>query len=159
MNSAASLTFRNAEEGDSKLLFTWANDPDVRISSLSPEPIEWEHHEQWFASRLKDPHSRIYIASDGDTPIGQIRFDLKEGNIANVDVHTAKESRGKGYGTPLITGGLERLFADTDTQEVHAFIKPTNAPSISVFTKAGFHHEGETELKEQEVYQFIFRRS
>ena len=74
------LSLREATKEDCTLLFRWVNDPEVRRSSLSSEPIDWEEHVAWLTKKLADPSCHIFIASNtaGD-PVGQVRFNLANG--------------------------------------------------------------------------------
>lgn len=155
----APLQLRPATREDSRLLFAWANDPVVRAASFSTDPIPWEEHVRWFDRKMSDERCRMFIALGAeDLPVGQIRFDIREDGEAEVDLHLAPGERGKGYGTTLIMEGLKALFASTNVQAVHSFVKVSNAASRNAFLKAGF-----TELKKQsmhgeEVYHLVFQR-
>ena len=142
--------FRPASADDAALLWQWANDPAVRHSAFSPEPIPWEGHQAWFARRLADPDCRIYIAEDwAGQPVGQIRFDRTPAGEADVDVSVAPNRRGGGAGAAVIRGGVERVLADGWAPRVHAYIKADNAASVAAFRKAGFAVLGEVEVRGQ----------
>ena len=154
------LLLREATKEDCTLLFRWANDPEVRLTSLSPEPIDWDDHVVWLTKKLIDPSCHIFIASNTEgVPVGQIRFDVQQDGSAAIDVHIAGESRGRGYGTSLIVEALDRLFCSTDIRIVHAYQRPENTASIRVFEKAGFRSAGEIELKGHAVHHSVLRRS
>jgi len=154
-----SLKLRPAIKEDSRLLFEWANDPEVRVTAFATEQIPWEDHELWFERKLRDEHCYLYIAvNDGQIPVGQIRFDIREDGEAEVDVHLAPAERGKGYGTALITEGLQMLFLATDVRIVHSFVKMKNNASRNAFLKAGFKEQGTEHMHGQEVYHFLYKR-
>jgi len=133
------LRLRRALAGDCQLLWKWANDRSVRQAAFSPEPIPWEQHVEWFSRKLQDPKSLIFLALDaGDCPLGQIRFDFKERQEAEIDVSVDACRRGCGYGAVLISLGTETLFRTTAVQAVHAVVKAENVSSIRAFEKAGF---------------------
>ena len=46
------LQLRQLRETDCQLLFSWANDPDVRSASFHSAPVQWEEHRQWFKQKL-----------------------------------------------------------------------------------------------------------
>ena len=143
---------------DSSLLFAWANDPHVRAASLSPDPISRNTHDEWFQKKLSDPACHMFIGMNGEeSRVGQVRCD-GGGGVAEVDVHTAPDHRGKGYGTLMIREVVRKLFAETGVKEVHAFIKPENEASIRAFTKAGFIEEGRMAKKGSTVFHFVILR-
>jgi RimJ/RimL family protein N-acetyltransferase len=51
-------------KNDIKLLFDWANDPDVRTNATNPKPITWKEHTVWFTNKLINPNSYIYILNN-----------------------------------------------------------------------------------------------
>src|SRR5207244_3187635 len=100
-------------EEDCRLIWEWANDPEARAVSLSSEPIPWETHLKWFATRVNAPGHLFYVAANShDVLVGQIRYELA-GTEAVVSVNLAKEARGRGYGAALIVRGSEQCFADS----------------------------------------------
>ncbi|MCU1447966.1 MAG: UDP-2,4-diacetamido-2,4, 6-trideoxy-beta-L-altropyranose hydrolase [Acidimicrobiales bacterium] len=137
------LSLRPAGDMDVRLLWEWANDPDVRRRAFSSDPIPWEEHTAWFAARMRDPNCRIYLATwDGGDPIGQVRFE-GDGDAAEISVSVASAARGRGWGGALVDSGVRRLFADTRVQRVDARIKPDNMASGRAFDSAAFEFTGE----------------
>ena len=137
------LRLRPVREADCKLLWEWVNDPEVRASAFSSNPIPWQDHVQWFKHKLQDSNCYIFIAHDErDTPIGQIRFDTLENKQAKIDVSVDKGKRRLGYGSLIINMSIKELFRLTSIRTVHAFIKPHNRNSARAFKKAQFKKYG-----------------
>jgi UDP-2,4-diacetamido-2,4,6-trideoxy-beta-L-altropyranose hydrolase len=139
------LRLRQARPGDSRLLFEWANDPDVRAASFSAAPIPWESHVAWFGERLRGSgiagrdRSLILIAEDEvATPVGQIRFEATADDAWEVDVSVAGAVRGRGLGSELIRLGVQELLRHHRGARVHAFVKPANTASVKAFEDADF---------------------
>jgi len=152
------LWLRPAKEEDCRLLFEWANDPEVRASSFSPDPVTWENHQEWFRKKCADANCFIFLGIDrNENPVGQVRFDI-EGKFANVDVHIAPSMRRQGVGPALIDAGIVRLFSRTGVSEVHAHIKVSNEASMRAFTKAGFEKVGKKTVKGVEVFYAVRTR-
>jgi UDP-2,4-diacetamido-2,4,6-trideoxy-beta-L-altropyranose hydrolase len=149
------MTLRRARADDIRLLWEWANDPDVRAASFSSAPISWETHIAWFEEKFHHSGSIILIAESEDgTPFGQIRFDPRPDHEAELNVSLAKEKRGCGLAVPMIQRALGDLFASTDCNRVHAFVKPENIPSMRVFEKAGFVRIGMERVREHDAVRF-----
>lgn len=143
----AKLRLRPAVEADAYMLWEWANDPVVRQSSFSVEPIALENHITWFAYALQNPACHILVACNmEDEPVGQIRFN-EEGEDAVIDMHISQNHRGKRYASELIAKGTTWLFENTSIHVVHAYIRPENEASVRSFLGAGFTQEGEVEQK------------
>ncbi len=143
---------------DGASIWGWANDPATRQASLQSDPITWEQHLAWLAAKLANPQTRYYLALDQDQPIGEIRFDL-DGQKAVVSLTLAPAQRGQGRAATLINLGVERLMAETATEEVYAFVKPDNIASAKAFLKAGFQECEAVILREQPVRRFVLERN
>jgi UDP-2,4-diacetamido-2,4,6-trideoxy-beta-L-altropyranose hydrolase len=132
------LRLRRIEEKDCRLLWEWANDPEVRAASFSPEPIPWDHHLQWFHSKLADLNALLYLVTDlEDAPVGEVRYQL-EGTRAVVSICLGPEFRGKGYGNTILKMATEELFRSSEVKKIDAYVKPENKASLRLFTSAGF---------------------
>jgi UDP-2,4-diacetamido-2,4,6-trideoxy-beta-L-altropyranose hydrolase len=142
------IWLRLVKKTDCRLLWEWANDPQVRLSAFSSEQISWQDHLQWFNQKLTNPNCYIFIATDNQEQfIGQVRFDAKNNCEAEIDISICKQKRGLGYGSKVIDLGVRKVFNGTLITVVHALIKIDNKPSIKAFEKANF----------QKVSQEIFR--
>ena len=132
------VSLRPAGPDDRDLLFAWANDPVTRAASFNRGPITAEGHDAWFASRLTDPDSRLYIAHDGRGPWGLVRFQVV-GTTAEIGVSIAPDRRRAGLAAPLIRAGVRRLCGERpDVAEVEARVRPNNRSSIRAFDRAAF---------------------
>lgn len=136
------LRLRPVKEQDCELLFKWVNDPEVRKSAFSSDPISWEEHFGWFWKKIYNLNCYFYIAlNDQDIPIGQVRFDVNN-KEAEINISIEKKWRGYGYGSIVISLAVEELFKTTQLNTVHAYIKPENKASIRSFEKAKFKRVG-----------------
>ena len=153
------LKTRPATEHDCRLLWQWANDPDVRRWSFVSDSIEWDAHVAWFRRKRADPNCRMYVIMDqADEPIGLVRLDLDDDGSGEVDVSIAPDRRGRGYGTEALRLASARFFADADARRIVAYIKTDNGSSIHVFESAGFTHRGTTQVKGQDAVCMILPR-
>jgi UDP-2,4-diacetamido-2,4,6-trideoxy-beta-L-altropyranose hydrolase len=137
---------RRARESDCRLLWEWANDPEVRRNAFSQDTIPWKDHVIWFRGRLADSRCVHFCAFDaGDRPIGQIRFDLKGGE-AEVDVSIDRNLRSRGYGSALIRAGVVKIARIWNPGNIIARVRKGNTASIQSFQKAGFAIDKEEEV-------------
>jgi UDP-2,4-diacetamido-2,4,6-trideoxy-beta-L-altropyranose hydrolase len=152
------ISLRQVREDDCRLLWEWANDPDVREASFSSESISWEQHVKWFKSKLSDPRCIFYIAMNSDgVPIGQVRYD-REGNKAVVSISIDREFRGKGYGSRLIWLASQKLFVILDIDTIHAYVKQGNEASVGAFVKAGYEDIGATTIRGYQAIHLILQK-
>jgi UDP-2,4-diacetamido-2,4,6-trideoxy-beta-L-altropyranose hydrolase len=139
----AGLRLRRAEQKDCRMLWEWANDPEVRAASFSTAPIPWETHRVWFAAKLTNPDSLIYIVTDEEGgPVGEIRYAI-EGTRAVVSLCLGPDFRGKGYGPIALELTMKDLRRGRSITAIDAFVKPGNAASLRLFESAGFRRRGE----------------
>jgi UDP-2,4-diacetamido-2,4,6-trideoxy-beta-L-altropyranose hydrolase len=146
MGLQPSLHLRRATASDEAVLWRWANDPQVRANSFSPEPIAADVHQRWFHAGLVDANRLLLIASDpSGCPLGQIRFDLQPSSSipgardALIDLSLDRCARGLGLGSDLARLGLHAMERQwgPGTKAV-AEVLTGNAASQATFAKAGF---------------------
>lgn len=152
------LHLREAAPGDARLLWEWANAPEIRAVSFSPEPIPWERHVAWLSGRLGNPACRTWIGEEsGRGPVGQVRFDLaSEEAVISMSLDAA--ARGRQLGSLLIWTACRQLFAARPETTVVALIKPENVASIRAFTRAGFRPAGVRTVAGGPAPAFTLRR-
>jgi len=126
------VKLRQVTEKDCRLIWNWANDPQVRAGSFSTDSIPYENHRQWFESKLNDPSCFFFIAENRNgEPVGQVRFDF-EGKEANISISLDREFRDKGYGSKLIQLAAKKISDVSEVDKIHAYIKKENTASLSL---------------------------
>ncbi len=126
------LFLREANEDDAELLFTWANDQDVRKNSIVQEKIIWENHLAWFKKKINSSETKIFILSNKDNCFGQIRID-KVGSQWQIDYSIDHIYRGQGLGKEIVKHLLNKF-----NFKFIATVKKENLSSAKVFTHVGF---------------------
>jgi len=149
---------RRGHADDIRLLWEWANDPEVRTASFSSAPIPWETHVRWFGEKFGEGKSLFLIAEDEEgVPFGQVRFDLNGGD-AELSISVARGKRGLGLAVPLIDAAVREMLMDDRCGRVHAFVKPENAASAKAFERAGFEQVGLEQVRGSTALHFIRSR-
>ncbi len=156
---SGNLRLRRAVEGDCRLLWEWANDPDVRAASFSPGKIPWDTHVAWFEDKLRQDGSIILVAERDGIPVGQIRFDKNGNREADIGISLARERRGQGIAGNLICLGVDEVFRDPRFQRINAYVKQENVSSIRAFEHAGFRRVGVTNVKGNVAVHFVYERN
>lgn len=156
--TGARLRLRRARAQDCYQLWQWANDPQVRAVSFSPQPIPWERHVEWFSAQLRNQYCLLFIAVDSDdTPIGQVRYELDK-DEATVSISLDQRFRSQGYGSVLLKLSAQTIFRSARITAIHAYVKPENSASLRAFAKAGYRHVGTTMRGAQPAEHFILER-
>lgn len=135
------LYLRNAKKEDVDLLYIWANDPVVRSNSFKTEPITYDNHVSWFNRIMSDSAVLQYILMEDDTPVGQIRLNVK-GKEAEIGYSIGSEFRGKGYGhliLQLIADEVRKNHLEID--KLVAKVKPDNIASNKMFKSEEYEME------------------
>lgn len=133
------VRLRDARTSDRRLLWQWANDPEVRRNSFSSDPIPWSRHVAWFTRMLRDPDCRLLIAeTPSDGPVGQVRFEPDNAGGYRIGITVGQSYRGKGLASPVITAAVRRWRLEHPHAPLAASIKPANKASIAAFTRSGF---------------------
>ncbi len=123
---------------DAELLWRWANDGETRANSFNKGPIPYAEHLVWLEQRLASDATRIWIFSDGDVPVGQVRFDVADG-IAEIGISVAPERRRHGYGAAILREALRLLRQERGpTVRPRASVLAHNDTSLRLFRACGF---------------------
>jgi UDP-2,4-diacetamido-2,4,6-trideoxy-beta-L-altropyranose hydrolase len=139
------LGCRRAMMADADLLWRWANDPLTRANSSSTAPIPYAGHLAWLRRRLGSDATRIWIFSDGGTPVGQVRFD-RDGDSAVTSISVAFEHRGRGFGRAMLTEAVRRMREEWGTGvRPKALVLDRNPASLALFGACGFRTVGRVE--------------
>lgn len=152
------VTLRPATTGDCLRLWEWRNEPAARDSSFDPSYIPYADHKRWFAQKIKDPHTNIFIVLDeNEREVGYIRFDFHE-QQAEISVCVDQSERGKGYGQAAIRQGSDQLLCSQAVERIMAYVKPGNPSSITAFQRAGFVLAGVTEVGGSPAHELVYSR-
>jgi spore coat polysaccharide biosynthesis predicted glycosyltransferase SpsG/RimJ/RimL family protein N-acetyltransferase len=119
------------------ILYKWANDQDVVISSLRNKKITYIQHEKWFNNIYISKNVKIYLMYLKNLPIGQIRFDIFKKKIL-VDYSIDRFIRGKGYGNLIVKLGMKKIEKYKSTKIIEAVVKKSNLKSKKIFENLGF---------------------
>lgn len=165
MGPQEAISLRSAATADQALLLRWANDPQVRANSFSPEPIAPADHHHWFQAGLANPNRLLLIATTADRcPIGQIRFDLEpasadgQASEATVDLSLDRCARGHGLARELVRLGLQEMEQRWGpATDAVAEVLPSNTASNACFARAGFTLGSELVSASQTVNRWRWR--
>jgi RimJ/RimL family protein N-acetyltransferase len=136
------VTLRPAELSDDARLLEWRNEPRTRLASLTPRKISAEDHRRWLASKLADTRCALFIILADAEPIGQVRLDRIEDELAEVSIGLAPQARGRGTGREALYLAAAAAWDRLGVKVLTARIKADNEPSLRSFSAAGFTEVG-----------------
>lgn len=149
------LYFRLANENDVDLYYHWANDPETRKNSFTPNKIDYTNHVKWFLSNIKSPLCKMYLFFDQtNVPVGQVRIDKNE-NKVTIGVSVDKAQRGNSYSSIMIEIACENYLTKHKNEIITAYIKKENIASYKSFKKAGFVNDELVTINNHISYKLI----
>ena len=135
------IILREVQERDEALLLRWANDPQVRLNSFSPDEIKSSDHHYWLQKGLKNEDRLHYIAFNSfQCPIGQVRLDRERSSgEVRIDFSIDSAYRGQGLGSEILMKAIEGMCTHwTEPLELVADVIDTNIASQRCFERLGF---------------------
>ncbi|HNP77306.1 MAG TPA: UDP-2,4-diacetamido-2,4,6-trideoxy-beta-L-altropyranose hydrolase [Cyclobacteriaceae bacterium] len=140
---------------DEKLLFEWANDPEIRNQSYNQAPINWPTHQEWLRKKLADKNSYFYIIQTDGIPVGQVRLEIAN-QVAIVSYSIDKAFRGQGLGRSLLSMALKEF----KKKMVHpilivGYVKFSNEVSCRIFDSLGFKQTPTTDYPNSFRYEYV----
>jgi len=133
------IRLRPAAPEDCDLVFGWRNLPEIIALGSSQKPVGALEHSDWFGLILRSKNCRLFIILLNDVPIGQVRFEIKENNYAEISIFLITGFTGKGLGVISIIKSCGLAFASfPEASCIVAFVRRNNVFSLGAFRKAGF---------------------
>ncbi len=114
-------------------MWAWRFAPDVRAVSADSRYVELDAHAAWYAARLGEPASPMWIVEDAGAGVGVVRVDRLPDGSGMISIALARTSRGRGVGRSAITAACRRWNG-----RVVAVIRADNLASIAAFEACGF---------------------
>jgi RimJ/RimL family protein N-acetyltransferase len=137
-SEADAVSLRSARDDDRDLLLAWRNEPAVRAASRSTGEVTPEEHAAWFARRLADADTRIFVVEHEGEPAGQVRVDRLDGARGEIHIALAESARGRGLAAPALSAAAQRGARELRLDRIEANVRAANEPSLRAFTRAGF---------------------
>ncbi|WP_339784452.1 MAG: UDP-2,4-diacetamido-2,4,6-trideoxy-beta-L-altropyranose hydrolase [Imperialibacter sp.] len=136
------VSLRQAGQVDDKLTYRWGNDRLVRKYSFTKNHIPFEEHKKWFKEKITSPACIYLIAEFQQEPVGSVRFDLNEGNVAVISYLIDSHFHGKGLGLAVLRSAIKHLAQNfSELSAIIGYVMKENLASLVIFRKLGFNEE------------------
>lgn len=138
IHSKFGYELKRATPTDLKITYDWAINSDVRRYSFNQTKIDWDTHEKWFLSKLKDVKSLYLLLYLNKLIMGSFRLDInnKEGLISFL---TDPQHHGKGIGKKIIKLGIRYIQDEIkDVKLIRAMVMKDNIASCKIFESFNF---------------------
>jgi RimJ/RimL family protein N-acetyltransferase len=138
------VALRRADAKDSSFIFQLVNREDSLAGKLrTKRPIGRAEHEQWFAARLVDPETFLWIIESTSRPVGQLRL-MKRGGVYEVDIYVEADARRTGVAHAALRLGITDLTKSHEGRATfRALVKRSNIASQRFFEREGFVLSGQ----------------
>lgn len=135
------IVLREAKTSDAQLLYEWVNSADSLAASLiTSNPIPWDEHCDWLATKIADPGSIIWIAKTGGQVAGSIRLVTKSTEL-EIAIYVDPAMRKSGIALSMLKKARETARADGMHLPLIARILRKNKASLRLFEKAGYRFD------------------
>jgi RimJ/RimL family protein N-acetyltransferase len=132
------IRLRAARADDEERLRVWRNDPVAKAASFASHTIQPSEHHRWFVTKLGDSNCVLLIVEVNGEPVGQIRLDRVDSEVAVVSIGLAPRARGRGVGRAALRLAAAVAADRLAVLAIEAHVKPENTASLSAFKAAGF---------------------
>ncbi len=131
--------FKEASINDSKLLFKWSNDIQVRNNSINSERILFKDHKIWLNSKIKEKHSFIWIYFlKKNEPCGLVRFENKSKKYF-ISYLVDSTYRGKKISKKMLILGIKKFtIKKPKVRKIFAKVLKENNISFNLLKSIGF---------------------
>jgi UDP-2,4-diacetamido-2,4,6-trideoxy-beta-L-altropyranose hydrolase len=149
---------RKAKTFDAKSIYSLSNEKLVRTNSINQNPISWKEHLKWYDKKIHQKNYDFFVAYNYKNFVGQIRFEI-ESSLAVISVSLAKNFRGKGLSSKIISEGSKLVFLNRkNVKKIFAYIKPENNSSLKAFIKSGYGFLRKDEIDKQHFDVYVLKR-
>jgi pseudaminic acid synthase len=133
------LTIQKASSFDILNTFNLSNDPVVRQSSFSSDPILFHKHEKWFNEILDNKSVLFFVIYDGDALVSQIRYKKTTDRSCEISISITDKYRGKHVASQCLSLSVHELKKEWDCNSIIAEVKEENSASNNFFLKNDFY--------------------
>ena len=146
--AAPVVNLRKAERRDEGRVWVYNDEPGARRVSISKESIPWEAHKVWFAAKLADPKTSLFIVECGGESVGTLRIE-RRGEEDQISIALTPSARGRGIGVAAIVEAARKHEGG-----LVALVRPDNTASARAFETAGFVRMGSRDVHGTKVDVF-----
>ncbi len=132
------LRLRPAVADDRDRLLGWRNDPVSVQCSETGREVRPDEHRAWYAAKLDDPGTRIWIGEVDGVAMGMIRLDVRAAE-GRVSIALDPNHRRRGLGGQLLERTQELLAGDFQLDCLVARVAKGNVASRHLFANCHFH--------------------
>jgi UDP-2,4-diacetamido-2,4,6-trideoxy-beta-L-altropyranose hydrolase len=138
LDPAGPVILRLARQEDCEAIWRWNFAPEVRAQSHRAEVVAFLEHARWFARRLADGDTPIWIVEEYHHGVGVVRIDPPDRwppdhGRARISIALAAFARGRGVGRAAINAACHAW-----RRPIVAEIFADNAASRACFEACGF---------------------
>ncbi len=132
------IEMKKATHHDSKNIFEWRNNKQIRDVSGNSELISWAEHQYWFDKVLNDTNRHLLIGEIEKKQIGVVRFDIDK-DVAEVSIYLIPKKNYIGKGKSLLSASERWLKINhPELKSINARVFYSNLASKELFFGSGY---------------------
>jgi len=153
MRNNAKVCLEKISFSDIEFLWYLRNQPGVYKYSRRKRIVSWKEHVSWILPIiLGESNKELFIIKNSQVPIGQIRFDYRNKNDAEISISIYNKFQAKGLAKEALSLAIKKIKNRKRIEKLTAEINKKNLSSIKLFEKLEF------ELKNKKDKWLIYER-
>lgn len=123
MRPAPRVTLRKAVAGDAEMIWEWSFATDLRVVMQAPRVVLFKDYARWFAGRLADRLTAMWIVEDAGANVGVVLIDRHDRQaLPRLTIVLGPRFRRRGIGRRALEVTCEQwqrpLLAEVDSANV-----------------------------------------
>lgn len=139
MRPAPRVTLRKAVAGDAEMVWEWSFATDLRAVMQTPRVVLFKDYAQWFAGRLADRLTAMWIVEDAGANVGVVLIDRHDRQaLPRLTIVLGPRFRRRGIGRRAL-----EVTCDQWQRPLIAEVDSSNVAGVQSLEAAGFERTNE----------------
>jgi UDP-2,4-diacetamido-2,4,6-trideoxy-beta-L-altropyranose hydrolase len=135
---AVEARLRLLTAADAQLIFDWRNQPIIRATSHSQEPLDWDCHTAWFTKSLCQEGKFWRVYQEGGRDLGAVMVADQGGDVWKWSFYIGATDAPRGAGSRMLSMALAALRMQTTALILEGEVLAGNVASTKLHERLGF---------------------
>jgi RimJ/RimL family protein N-acetyltransferase len=151
-NDSMRVSLRRARSADANLIWEWSFTGELRAQMEPPGLKLYADYQRWFAERLVDRQTPLWIVEDAGASIGVVLINRHDKqSLPRLTIVLGARGRGRGVGRRAL-----QLICEQWQRPLIAEVGTANAMAVRCFEAAGFIRASERQDGRQLVCTYLW---
>jgi L-amino acid N-acyltransferase YncA len=151
----ARVSLRRANARDCELVWEWSFFTELRErlqATMTPRVVLFKDFRRWFAERLADRQTPVWIVEDAGASVGVMLIDRHDKQaLPRLTIVLSSRGRGRGIGRRALA-----LLCEQWQRPLIAEVSADNSAGVRSFEAAGFGRASERQLGERTLCTYLW---